>query len=274
MGKSTWIFLWALTVNSAVGQIEEPEPNTIPPEEIQEITLPPALSPPSIKIKPIQIVSASPIPKDLQDPDKPIGHQEGLQIYYLLEGKNLVGINKDSFKLDFLTMAGKEDFLEQQGRNLTHVSIIYTKFSEDKKYGIFALHIPCDKFYSKPDISFRGSAKILSSESPETASILLSMESNEKKRVGPFEIEKNGANASFFGISLDAKKGLGIKLQGPIEILSKIEVLDGKKPLSISGGIYENGGKTFFYRLPKAENVKVVCHYWSNAQEIPVIINY
>jgi hypothetical protein len=219
--------------------------------------------------RPVQRVSCAVLPADMAFDVKPMGHEAGFEIYYLVEGEGLAGVKEDSLVVDaILTKDGKDISKSRTGRPAWEQGP-WPKVSEDGKYAVFSVKSDVDQFGNVESLSVKGSITIQAATQRDKKNATLVLAEKQPKKIGPFTVVAEGA-----GDEADAMGGanLGIRVSGPLASLLDVSVStpDGKA-LESQGNMGDGTTRTFFFEACTAPSVTVEANYWTDLSERKVI---
>jgi hypothetical protein len=221
---------------------------------------------PSVRARPVQIVSCDDLPARLDFKVKPMGYKPGFQIYYLLEGENLVGIKKDSLVLDFIKTASGSDISKHRNGKPAYEQGSFPKVSEDGKHGVFSVEVEENQFGKLENLSIKGTITVLTGSQRKEQSVELSVADKQKKKVGPFSVAIASGGGSLMGMG-SSDKTIGVELTGPLESIIEIKLLDGAHELNSEGWMSDGSSKTFSFSKPRNTTVSVSINHWTDLKE-------
>jgi len=227
---------------------------------------------PSISVRPVQIITCDDLPSGLDFMTKPMGYKPGFQIYYLLEGENLIGIKSDSLVLDFINTASGADILKQRSGKPAYKLAPFPKTSEDGRYGIFSIVAKQNQFGKLDGFSIKGTITILTASKHEKKSIELPVAGTQKKNVGPFSVKIDSGGESPMGFGPSDNNTLSVTFYGPLASIIEVKVFDSDQELNSQGATWDNTFKTFSYSKPKSDKVTLKVNYWTDQKEVSIAI--
>ena len=83
----------------------------------------------SVTARPVQIVTCDKLPEGLDFQVQPTGYKLGFQIYYLLEGENIVGIKTNSLKIDSMKTPDGVEISKTRNGNRTYAQGMFPEVS-------------------------------------------------------------------------------------------------------------------------------------------------
>ena len=91
---------------------------------------------PIMRARPIQIISCNTWPDHVPIDLKPMGHKSGFEIWYLIEGKDLAGVN--SVVIDAIRTPEGADISKDRDGHPTYELGPFPQNSTDGKYAVFS----------------------------------------------------------------------------------------------------------------------------------------
>ncbi len=195
---------------------------------------------------------------------KPMGHEYGAQLAFLVKGEGLVSFKEDSVAIDrFTSRDGKELSKSGNGKpNWKEGS--FPKVSEDANLASFSIELRGDLMEKIEGGTLEGSVTMFAGGETDKGNGTLS-KGAKPVEIGPFKVSI-GKPGMFGG------DGTAIKVQGDYASIIEIVVTDGGEKLNSSGSSWSGDTKTFSFDKAAGDKLEVSISYWKNLKEIKVPI--
>jgi hypothetical protein len=240
----------------------------------------------TLRAKPIQIVSCDVLPPEAVHLGGFMQHKPGFQIFYLIEGADLIGIKSESLSIDSVLTADGKDISKKRNGNPSYQQGSFPKASEDGKYCVFSLEVDDASQFGKVEkIAVNGSIVALIGSNRQEKTVELKVGDKKETKIGPYSIQVSKSNGGMFGGMMpmltpgssgdSAKSGeksfIGIKLTGPMSGIIKAKFKDGDHELQ-SGYSYDSKSRNYDFPTPKSGKITLTLSYWADLKEAKVKI--
>jgi hypothetical protein len=219
--------------------------------------------------RPVQRMSCAVLPADMAFDVKPMGHEAGFEIYYLVEGESIAAVKDDSLVVDaILTKDGKDISKSRTGKS-AYEQGPWPKVSEDGKYAVFSVKSDADQFGNVESLSIKGSITVQTANQRDKKNATLVLAEKQPKSVGPFTV---AVEADSDEAAAMRGNNLGLRVTGPQASLIDVSVAtpDGKA-LEPEGSTWDDTSKTFFFEKSATPSVTVEVNYWTDLVERKVV---
>ena len=193
---------------------------------------------------------------------KPMGHDYGAELSFLVKGKGLVSFKEDSVAISrFTSRDGKELYKSPNGKANWEESP-FPKVAENGSLASFAVEFKDDLIGKVEGGTIEGSFSMFTGGETDKDSANVT-KGAKAVEIGPFKVSI-GKSGMFGG------DGTSIKIQGDYASIIEITAKDGDKKLNSSGSSWSGDTKTYSFDQAKAEQIEVTISYWKNLSEVVV----
>ena len=224
----------------------------------------------ALRARPVQIVSCAPMPAEIGFELKPMGYDPGFEIFYLVEGSHIAGIQDDSLVMAGIrTPAGEELSKNRMGMPTCQLGP-FPKVSDDGKYALFSVKVQQDQFGKVESLAMKGSVTMQIASRREEKTVEMAASDSEPRRAGPFSVavaaEDAGGMADMFGGG-----GFGIRIPGPLEQIIDVTLAAAGAKEKSTSNMSDGSSTTYFFEKPAAEAFTVQIACWADLSEQKVV---
>lgn len=221
---------------------------------------------PILVAKPVQLTAGAVLPADLPFEAKPIAHEAGFKIWWLVQSADLIGFDKASLAISVLKTADGKDLANNRSGNPTWKLDSFPKVSEDGKYGVFAIECSADVFGQADRVAMAGTVVAITGSDRKVSELAFNPAKPSNADAGPLKVAF-GAQGMGFGNAGDT---YGIKVSGPLAAIASITVLDGDAKLEDQGWSGSGDSRVYNFAKPKTGAPKLQLSYWSKSARVKV----
>jgi hypothetical protein len=197
---------------------------------------------------------------------KPMGHEAGVKLSFLVRGENLVAFKDDSVDIKTFKLADGKELAKTRAGKPNWDQESFSKVSEDGKVGSFSVKFPGDGTGGVEGATLDGSIVVVTASKSEEKEVEITLADKAAKEAGPFKVAPGGGGGFFGGDG----GGTGIEITGEYQGVIEILVEDGGKKLESNGSSSSGNKKTYFFAKTEAKTVKVKVRYWTDMKEQPL----
>jgi hypothetical protein len=194
---------------------------------------------------------------------KPMGHEVGVKLSFLVRGENLVGFKDDSVEIAKFTLTdGREWARTRTGRpNWKQESL--ARVDEEGKVGSFAVQFPGNVFGAVEGATLEGTIVVITASNREEKEVELVQSEKSPIEVGPFNVS-TGSGGGLFG---GGNHQTAIRVVGNHEAIIEVVATADGKPLDSRGSSWSGNQRTYHFDKSEAEKLKVTLRYWTDLTE-------
>jgi hypothetical protein len=202
----------------------------------------------TIRIRPIQILSRAPVPKDIPVEMRPSGlspahlddkepitrnllddflYPTAFEIWYLIEGRNIVSF--DSMTIDSISTPEGHDISHFPEGKPSYTVGLPPKTTPDGKYCLCSLFVKQNQFGKVEQLSIKGHVTALVATEPEEKATEFGMATTKPERIGPFTVEVKPGQIPY--IDHPASDLLNVVILGPTRQLLGVKATEGDKDI-------------------------------------------
>ena len=232
--------------------------------------------------KPIQITVCRPLPEELPQGLKPFGYEQGVKIFYLVEGDGLIGINDDSLNIEYIKDgAGRDISKKRNGKDDFELGS-FPEASDDGKYLVFSIEIKSNQFGTAESLNIKGEIKGHSANVKRDLEIPIDMVSKEFQTNGPYSVinsanipkDSNGMiGDAFAGMMFGNRETTNIGIRGPMKNIISMDVYSGDKKLEKSGNSVDDEKRVYMFDKTSDAKLKVMVSYWDKVDVVSIKID-
>lgn len=225
-----------------------------------------------LSVRPIQMVSCATLPDGIAFDVKPMGHEAGFEIFYLVEGKNLIAIKEDSLILSAIKTKEGLDISKSRTGDPTYKQGPFPRVSKDGKYAVFSVKVEHEQFGKVDALTMQGSVVALMASKRETKDLALPVTGKQSKNIGPFTVlSQTGGGAELMGMT--SGNNFGIKITGPLSSIIDVKLVAKGGAEKSECNMSDNTSTTFFFSKPSTSEVTVRINYWTDLREQKVMFS-
>ncbi len=202
-----------------------------------------------------------PLGDDVPFDAKPMGHEVGVKLSFLVRGENMVSFKDDSVEIKSFKLADGKELARTRAGKAAYKQESFAKVAEDGKVGSFSVSFPTDVAGGVEGATLDGSIVLVSASKSEEKEVEITLADKTAKDAGPFKIAAGGGG--LFG----GGGGTGIEVTGEHAGVIEIIVEDGGKKLDSNGSSWSGNKKTYFFAKTESKSVKVKLRYWTDMKE-------
>lgn len=234
-------------------------------------------------VRPIAIKDCGVLPADLQWDEKPtMCSGKPVEINFLIEGKDLVNIDKDSLKIESMTLNGKDIAKNRLGEPTYQISS-FPKVSKSGKYIIFGIELNDAYLGQVGNIELTASIEVSTSSDLKTVVNEVDLSKPFKHTYGLYTVtnhhdkRSNGAvtdamaNAFMEGFTNlfsgnNTEESLSLTVVGNLDNFISLGIEEGNKSIKSGGSSWFNDQKTLSFEKPSQPVVELKLAYWDNLE--------
>lgn len=205
----------------------------------------------------VQFRSSAPLPGTIPFEKKPMGHNTGFEIVYLVEGRDLAGLKDDSLQLTALRGRDGSDLsLTRAGTSPVELGP-FPETTDDGRHLLFSVRSGEDLFGRVDERSLRGSVVVFTG-SRRTSGELDLVPTGGPQQLGPFQVEPTAG----------AMGGeIGVTVKGPLPaLINVLQIRDGRT-VAAEGSSWDGTQKTFYFASGGDALPRVRLNYWTDLAE-------
>lgn len=215
-----------------------------------------ALGGPTFKVTPIQTVACDDLPNNLSFRFKPFGYSKGFQVHYLIEGKDLVYIKKESLKVEYIKGKDGKDISKLRGKDAYKLGS-FPKVSEDGKYALFSVASKSNQFGKVDSLEIKGSITLFSASKNEKKTLEATIGTTQK--IGPLNIAVSQDKYRRSRIVVDVSNAYA---------LIDLKLIDGDKEYKAKSSSWRKQSKKYKFEKPKNTTFTLKVSYWIEMKEV------
>jgi len=212
----------------------------------------------------VQVQAGRPLGDEVPFDVKPMGHEPGAKLAFLVRGENLVAFKDDSVEIKSFKLGDGREWSRTRSGKANWEQESFAKVSEDGKVGSFTVKFPGDLFGAIEGASLEGTVTAITASKAEEKKIELTAGDKTRKPLGPFEISASEGGGGLFGGGSD---GTSITITGDHKAVVEVTVADGGNKLDGNGSSSVNDSKTYHFDKAKGEKLDVTVRYWTDLKE-------
>ena len=205
----------------------------------------PVAEPAAFTVAPVRLVCSPPLPEGLPqsllnklavgNTPMPAGGDDAktrYEIFMLATGAGLIAIQPGTLQMAHAKTPGGADIARDYRGLSTATAGALPAVSEDGTFGLFTIHIATDDPAPVLPLDIKGSIRVKTSDKAETATHTAQLDADsEPAQLGPYEV----------AVSVH-RQTLRVKITGPNELFSSLEVESGGEKLASSSSHMFLGG--------------------------------
>jgi hypothetical protein len=214
----------------------------------------------------IQCQIGKPLGDEVPFEVKPMGHDAGVKLSFLVTGQNLVAFKDDSVDIKAFTLGDGRQWARTRSGKPNWEQESFSKVNEEGTIGSFTVKFPGDVFGAVEGATLDGSiTAITASNSAEGKAELTSGDKTEHK-VGPFTVSLGGGGGLFGG----GGDGTTVTVKGEHQGVIEVVVMDGDKKLDGNGSSWSGDSKSYHFDKAAGKKLAVTVRYWTDLKEVAV----
>ena len=230
----------------------------------------------AVTIRPVQIISQADVPAGAPQEARSVQFNKGFTVGYLIEGEDIVGVDKKSLIIDHILLPGGKDITKKRNGKDNFEFGSFPQVSDDGKFGFFQIQSEEHVFGKAETLDIKGSIGVrIASDLKTTVSKPHPLGSNESEAVEEFTVTfgsgpKQEKVPKFIQESYDNK--IPIVVTGPLAKITQVRLVVAGKEIESGEWTYvETGPRTYFF--PKSEGAtadEIRIKYWKNFKVVMV----
>jgi hypothetical protein len=205
----------------------------------------------------VQFRASAPLPGTIPFEKKPMGHDTGFEIVYLVEGRDLTGVKEDSLQLTSLRARDGSDLrLTRTGTSPVALGP-FPQATEDGRHLLFSVQSGEDLFGRVDERSLRGSVVVFTGSRRESGELSLAPTS-PPQALGPFQVQPAaGATTA----------EMGVTVTGPLAaLINALQIRDGRT-VTAEQTSWDGTQKTFYFPAGGDASSRIRLNYWTDLRE-------
>lgn len=230
------------------------------------LALAPALifSAETFTVTPVLVSAGAPLPPDLSFEAKPMGHEPGLQVSWLVKGEGIIGFKEGSMEIKTFTLTGAK------GKPSGWKMESFPKASPDGIYGVFGLAAGAIPFEQASQVHLEGTVVMRVGDGTETVTVPdLALDAKAAVKAGAFSVKVASGGGMMGG-----GDGIGIAVTGPLDQIAAITVKAAGQTLKSDGYMGMNNARTWNFDKPAAGPLAVELKLWKGMKDVVVPFSY
>lgn len=197
---------------------------------------------------------------------KPMGHDAGVKLSFLVTGENLVAFKDDSVDIKAFTLADGRQWARTRSGKPNWEQESFSKVGEEGTIGSFTVKFPGDLHGAVEGATLEGSITAITASKSEEGKVELEVGDKTLHEVGPFEVSAGGGGG-FFGGGSD---GTTITVKGDHQGVIEVVAMDGGTKLDGSSTSWSGDSKSFHFDKAKGKKLEVTVRYWTDLKEVAI----
>jgi hypothetical protein len=197
---------------------------------------------------------------------KPMGHDAGVKLSFLVTGENLVAFKDDSVDIKSFTLGDGRQWARTRSGKANWEQESFSKVGEEGTIGSFTVKFPGDLFGAVEGATLDGSITAITASKSEEGKAELTVGDKTEHKVGPFTVSAGGGGGLFGGGS----DGTTITVKGDHKGVIEVVAMDGDTKLDGSGSSWSGDSKSFHFDKAKGKTLAVTVRYWTDLKEVVI----
>lgn len=214
----------------------------------------------------IQCQIGKPLGDEVPFDVKPMGHDAGVKLAFLVTGENLVAFKDDSVDIKAFTLGDGRQWARTRSGKPNWEQESFSKVGEEGTLGSFTVKFPGDLFGAVEGATLEGSITAITASKSEEGKAELEVGDKTLHKVGPFEVSAGGGGGLFGG----GGDGTTITVKGDHKGVIEVEVMDGDTKLDGSGSSWSGDSKSYHFDKAKGKKLAVTVRYWTDLKEVVI----
>ena len=220
----------------------------------------------AFEVRLIQCQIGKPLGDEVPFEVKPMGHDNGVKLSYLVTGENLVAFKDDSVDIKAFTLGDGRQWARTRSGKANWKQESFSKVGEEGTLGSFTVSFPGDLFGAVEGSTLEGSITAITASKSEEGKAELEVGDKTLHEVGPFEVSAGGGGGLFGG----GGNGTTINVKGDHQGVIEVVVMDGETKLDGSGSSWSGDSKSFHFDKAKGKKLAVTVRYWTDLKEVVI----
>jgi hypothetical protein len=220
----------------------------------------------AFEVRLIQCQIGKPLGDEVPFEVKPMGHDNGLKLSYLVTGENLVAFKDDSVDIKAFTLGDGRQWARTRSGKPNWKQESFSKVGEEGTLGSFTVSFPGDLFGAVEGSSLEGSITAITASKSEEGKAEVTTGDKTEHKVGPFMVSAGGGGGLFGG----GGDGTTITVKGGHQGVIEVAVMDGETKLDGSGSSWSGDSKSYHFDKAKGKKLAVTVRYWTDLKEVAI----
>jgi hypothetical protein len=221
----------------------------------------------AFKVSLIQCQIGKPLGDEVPFEVKPMGHEAGVKLSFMVTGQNLFAFKDDSVDVKAFTLGDGRQWARTRSGKPNWKQESFSKVGEEGTVGSFTVSFPGDLFGAVEGASLEGSITAITASKSEEGKAELEAGDKTLHEVGPFEVSAGGGGGGLFGGGRD---GTTITVKGEHQGIIEVVVMDGETKLDGSGSSWSGDTKSYHFDKAKGKKLSVTVRYWTDLKEVAI----
>ncbi|MBA2480504.1 MAG: hypothetical protein H0V44_07565 [Planctomycetes bacterium] len=221
---------------------------------------------PALTVRPIQIIACEAIPAEVPFEVKPMLHDPGFRISYLVEGRDLIGFKDDSVVIDSMITPDGRDISKKPNGEPTYKMMSFPKAADDGKFGVFQVECSDNQFGKVEQLAITGRVIALTGTKSTKGTVELALDDKAPQTLGIYKVSPASGKPIFGGDG----SGMGITVSGELDRIIAITASEGGKELERSGSAGSDHERTYSFAKAAGKTVSLTITWWEDRTERPV----
>lgn len=214
----------------------------------------------------IQCQIGKPLGDEVPFEVKPMGHDAGVKLSFLVSGENLVAFKDDSVDIKAFTLGDGRQWARTRSGKPNWEQESFSKVNEEGTLGTFTVKFPGDLFGAVEGATLEGSITGITASKSEEGKVELEAGDKTLHEVGPFEVSAGGGGGLFGG----GGDGTSITVKGDHQGVIEVVVMDGDKKLDGNGSSWSGDSKSYHFDKAAGKKLAVTVRYWTDLKEVAI----
>lgn len=221
----------------------------------------------AFEVRLIQCQIGKPLGDEVPFEVKPMGHDAGVKLSFLVTGQNLVAFKDDSVDIKAFTLGDGRQWARTRSGKPNWEQESFSKVGEEGTIGSFTVKFPGDLFGSVEGSTLEGSITAITASKSEEGKAEVTVGDKTEHKVGPFTVSAGGGGGGLFGGGGD---GTTITVKGEHQGVIEVVAMDGDTKLDGSGSSWSGDSKSFHFDKAKGKTLAVTVRYWTDLKEVAI----
>lgn len=223
----------------------------------------------AFEVRLIQCQIGKPLGDEVPFEVKPMCHDAGVKLTFLVTGQNLVAFKDDSVDIKSFTLGDGRQWARTRSGKPNWEQESFSKVGEEGTIGSFAVKFPGDLFGAVEGSTLEGSITAITASKPEEGKAEVTLGDKTEHKVGPFTVSAGGGGGGggLFGGGGD---GTAITVKGDHQGVIEVVAMDGDTKLDGSGTFSSGDSKSFQFDKAKGKTLAVTVRYWTDLKEVAI----
>lgn len=220
----------------------------------------------AFEVRLIQCQIGKPLGDEVPFEVKPMGHDAGVKLSFLVTGQNLVAFKDDSVDIKAFTLGDGRQWARTRSGKPNWEQESFSKVGEEGTIGSFTVKFPGDLFGAVEGSTLEGSIMAITASKSEEGKAEVTVGDKTEHKVGPFAVSAGGGGGLFGG----GGDGTTITVKGEHQGVIEVVAMDGDTKLDGSGSSWSGDSKSFHFAKAKGKTLAVTVRYWTDLKEVAI----